>query len=57
MSRDQRNPLVYMQCSKKKETMNKILARVSTKDSCKRLFVKVQFWLISHYSTFAKSRD
>ena len=38
VSRDRRDPIVLQQS---KETRNKILAQVNTKDSGKRLFIKV----------------
>ena len=53
LSRDPRDP-------KSKETRNKILAQANTKDSGKRLFIKVNpySWLVGHYyGMFAKSRD
>ena len=52
VSRDQMNPLVYGALQKYKETRNKILAQVNIKDSGKR----DNLYLISYYSTFAKSR-
>ena len=36
VSRDQRDPLVAYSATKSKETRNKILAQVNTKDSGKR---------------------